>query len=599
MKCVTFESLLDPEYPVDLLVENLLRMLNYEQQSGIAEFLSLLVDSAGCEADLTIPTDFNDRVDSVIEDLIQQCIRNPHPNSFPAQQKKFNQRLTRVITLTATAMEEAGDKEVLSQCSQSISLLLTCKLQSLRYTAAVFASSLLAAGIEDSQLQESLLLRTSDVAVGIRKLALQSCNSTEELKSALQDENAPVRLLTLRLLSSKKDVLDSDASIADRIYEMAGRDVDLLVRRAALRVLVQHKIVQESEEGEDLTNDEMVKMLSDEDDQSRKWAAELLVIKLVSENEDNDANVLLKLSDCVSSDPSNAASLAEVVSAGIRRSRLGSVAEWSRECASILTNPSKYKLKRGDQQHRSLLLILHALESFWDVQQSAELLPQLLQILDKTKHNDDLLAEALKNLTALNLSAIAALSSDNEAQVRQVGTAVVEVFSSREALPVLRAAAGALAKLPLSLRNQLKVTLYHDLRVELAELLGPRGDLPSNQKRRSKLHSVVIRLIQLSQAVDISDLIKLPLFASVSLGDQYMLNLVRAIGIRSTDPAVIDQVVSKLSTIESNKPVDDILRVCIAAKMRGIEIQPFPLDINVHTADSESVWRSAVAAEVI
>lgn len=599
MKCVTFESLLDPEYPIDLLVENLLRMLNYEQQSGIAEFLTLLVDSAGCEADLTVPTDFSDRVDSVIGDLVQQCLSNSHPSSYPAQQKKFNQRLTRVIGLTATAMEEAGDKEVLSLCSQSISLLLTCKLQSIRYTAAVFASSLLAAGVEDPQLQESLLQRTSDVAVNIRKLALQSCKSADELKLALQDENASVRLLTLRLLASEKEILDSDAAIADRIYEMAGRDIDLLVRRAALRVLVQHKIVQESEEGEELAHDDMVKMLSDEDDQSRKWAAELLFIKLVSENEDSDANVLLKLADCVSSDPANSNGLAEAVAAGIRRSRLGSVAEWSDECASILTNTSKYKLKRGDQQHRSLLLILHALEAFWDIQQSAELLPQLLQILDKTSHNDDLLAEALKNFTSLNLSAIAALSSDNEAQVRQVETAVVEVFSSRDALPVLTAASGVLAKLPLSLRNQLKASLYHDLRVELAELLGPKGDLPSNQKSRSRMHSVVLRLIQLSQAVDISDLIKLPLFASVSRGDQYMLNLVRAIGIRSNDPTVIDQVVSKLSELKSNKPVDDILRVCIAAKMRGIEIQPFPLDINVHTADSESVWRSAVAAEVV
>lgn len=594
--CVTFDALQDSEYPLELLTENLLRMLNYEQITGVSEVISLAVLASGCEARYSLP-ELPDLVASSVATSIEaECMNHHHPASYPALQKRFSQRLVTLLHDTMAAMFATGDHSVLTVCSNCITALMASRLQSLRLTATTFAAAFVnafdSAECGHKELLEALESRCSDVAVPIRKLALSNLPKSpaqqQQLQLALNDENASVRLLALRNLGND----ETDPQIADRIYEMAGRDIDLSVRRASLRFLVKHNIVADDET--DVDHDDMMRILYDEDEQSLRLAAELLVIKMVSEEgEDPDENegmrhVLTKLAKIVV-DLDNA----EPISAGLLRARTALGNGWAEQCAQLVAQTGT---KRADTQSALLNMLKYLVRL--DNSSSSAVLPLIPQMLRKSMHSDDLLTLVLFVAAELDLRELAARSSILEGQVSNLQESVCDIFTTRESRSVIEAVSGVFAKLPAAAQHKLFPNVYHDLRLRLAELLGPRG----NPKRlqREPLHATIVRLIQLARFVDVTDLVKLPIWPLVADGDEYMLNLARSIAMKTTDVNTIKLVVEKLTALKPAPAVDDILRIFISAKMRDIDIGiPFPIDINIHGPTSESVWRSAVASGVV
>ncbi|KNC29590.1 hypothetical protein FF38_03751, partial [Lucilia cuprina] len=110
--CVSFEALLDQDYTLDLISENLLRILCYEEKSGIGEFISLILRSVGTLVTFQIDlnqTDISSDVQN-IENLVINA--DKCPADYPLLKPALQKRVTRCLNTVFNTLMLSGQPEI-------------------------------------------------------------------------------------------------------------------------------------------------------------------------------------------------------------------------------------------------------------------------------------------------------------------------------------------------------------------------------------------------------------------------------------------------------------------------------------------------------
>jgi len=595
--CVTFDAVSDTSYETGPIVENLLRQLNYEGLVGVAEFVSWLVKSAGCDIRFELAEQPSKaRMSTMASKIDSACIDSVHPGSFPIQSPSYVKRVTSLLGAVTKSLKEAENDEAVSYLSELVAGLMMAHLQSLRLTATVFAGIMTRVLDEqESVLIKGLKSRCADVSIVIRKKAVLSLgpHGTDAIMRSLNDENASVRVSALKALP--------EINSWDRLVEMSTQDSDQAVRRAALRVLLSVKDELNLSEEQWGT---VGRMRFDEDSLSRKLACELLVYREYLETQ-SPQRLIVKVANFVTEEPLSAQALAH----GLEKLD----GEWPQEIVSLLTTDmskeARKNVRRSAAKTREirelatemtdegvkvrLLYLLRALLQS-EARGSRKLAKDMPRLLTRMQISTELLASSLMVVSCLPFDFIIAGNSDDEQSVTELANATREIFQARDEPELLEAASNIFAHLPESIRIPICSDMYQDYRIELASLLGPRGQKVFTES--SKIGEIAAKLSILARFVDASGVIKLPLWQALDLPP--VLQLVRTVAMAS-DVNTMRTVAQKLAKC-TPPAVDDVLRIFVAARMRNIDIEiPLPVDINESEPSSESVWRAAVAAGVI
>lgn len=636
-ECVTFDTLVDSQYPLDLITENMLRLLNYDPIEGLGELLSLAVHSAGCNALFLLKADLtNDERIAIGEQIEASCLRSEQgcPASYPIQKSAYAKRATELLALVATSLQGTGNFEALHNCCSFVAALSLLRLQSLRYVATVFLGAFLSVcdPLEnhlDSQVTEkssaglqtrdeafnilvrALKARCADVNVSIRKRAVIELAgaSPSDVARSLFDPIGSVRLAAIKTLSTLDLTGSSEGlprfnikEINRHIMQVACRDAELPVRKAALRYLLANNILVDEHE--------FVRILYDEDEISRKLASELIVNK-ISKRAKSARAALVSLVKLLKHTKEALSALA----AGLEKARGQYQVQWPTEIVlTLITDYDKESRKTklavdkrkelkalsvelGNEETQSALLQL--LEACIDSASlgSASILEHVQPLVHKVQHSDLLLSLALVAFSKLPFDALNKQSRTEKLSSQLLGVCCELFLERSNSREVMEAVSTVFSSIPQGKRTHTLEGLHQDLRIKLASLLGPRGVLAA--KLSDPIHATILQLIIVGRHVDISDVARLPIWNGLSEGDPYFLQLVRALGLKG-DAKLIATVIKKLSERKVGPAVDDILRILVCAKMREVDMEyTVPVDVNEVGPTSAVAWRAAVAAGVI
>lgn len=637
-ECVTFDTLIDPQYPLDLIVENLLRLLNYNTVEGFGELLSLAVRSAGCNASFVMESDFtSDESVAVAELLEASCLNSDQgcPAAYPIQKPAFSKRVVQLLNTIASSLQDTGNFEAFHRCCSLAAALSLLRVQSLRLVATIFLGAFLSvcdpleSPLLDSQetaesreglrtrdkafniLVRALEARCADANVSIRKRAVMDLAgaSPNDVARALFDSMGSVRMAAIKTLGALDLTGDSEGlpqfdikEINQHIMQVASRDSELPVRKAALRYLLTNNTPVDEHE--------LVPLLYDDDEISRKLAAELIVNETARKT-DSAREALISLVNLV--EPTN--EVFPALAAGLEKARGQFQVQWPTEIVSTLVTDYEKESRRtklavnrrnefkvlaaelrSEKTQASLLKLLEACVASASIG-SASILEFIQPLIQKLQHSDKLLSLVLVAFSKLSYDALSK-QSETENLSLQLFEVCRELFSERSnSRRVVEAVSTVFTSMPQGRRIHMLEDLHQDLRIKLAGLLGPRGVFAA--KLSDPIHATILQLIIIGRHVDISDISKLPIWVGLADGDSHFLQLVRALGMKG-DAKLISTVVKKLADRKVGPAVDDILRVLVSAKMRNVDVNyTVPVDVNEVGPTSAIAWKAAVAAGVI
>ncbi|GMM51820.1 hypothetical protein DASB73_027830 [Starmerella bacillaris] len=617
-ECISFDSLLDPDYPIQLINENLLRVLCYEGVKGIAEIISLLIESAGCACEYQIDSKSSDIAKSC-RDIEASCLISKQgcPSEFPCFKSSFNKSLSNCLTTVAAALYETQNDNVVSVVAKYLVEFSKSRLRSLRYTAVYFSKCfLMAQNIPKdgeiqkytSELTDGLKCRLDDTFFQIRKLVIPVLirEDLSDVLVLLNDDNPQVRLFLLRELGTDPKVELGESHVAS-LCQTAIYDIDLNVRRTALRLLAS--------KAKDYDFD-INCLLSDNDVVTRNTAAEIVVFRC-KEDAENSQDMFFELVEVIKNQSSGTNSRNIVTSAIARSLEKLRQSHPDQLIKLLLTDysNSRNKKKRGKANSSKILnskdnlnILLSILGDLCAIACTksisskpwAEVRDKSARLIEKFQYDDELLLKTLR---------VVSYFSESCTSESVILSTTRELFMERSTVSVLVAVRDIFSNIPVSIRRGYLEDIYQDLRVNIAILLGPAGLSSTTTKEQlDEVNVTIIRLLCIASFIDISDLLKLPIWSILKLDicseviavRNYTLQVLRAISLMG-DAETMKKVTGVLESLDysgDTEVTDVILQTYTAAKMKNIDIGELQLKTSA-TPPNDEVWVTAVAARVI
>lgn len=560
-ECQSYEMLVDPEYPLELVAENLERVLAYEGQVGIQELLSLIARSIGC-VDVEITT---------LEELENSCV-SVAPVSYPMQRRDYASRISDTLR---EVMDSSESKEVTYSVINTLEYLSHSSLRSLRHCAV----ALLAVCDEGNS---NLADRANDVASTIRELSVGACKNYKVIERNLNDPVAGGRLAAVRALESAEALVENWI----RLVDMAKFDTDMRVRREACRLVSRHAPVDTALG---------VLGLVDERDAGLRRAAAIACWRLMNlqpESKHPGMNphinkVLWIASNVKPRSVEAATAIADATRGNINMSDvsdtiLSDIAARNRRLASLQA-----------QNLGPLLVLLHGFaiserihtdKSRTHRERPAKLALDLLSLIprlcERLSHNEILLSRAIAITSAVDMDSVVRFGLEKQLEILLF--ALDAAFTEHPVPEVLEACSKVFKDIPEDLRRAPLLAMLSEVRMQLATALGP----PGSHVEGNTLKPHVMQILVLARFVPIAEVANLPVWD--------IRELVRAIGLQAAvgyDEPLVRKCIAELD-------VEAALEILTIAKLKGVELLDHKQPEVSAGQVSSRVWQAAVGAGI-